>query len=190
MDQHRADLILDYLWAGRRAERALRVFALLDAARDPRIFAELRHAPLERHCLFDQPIPLLLEKSSPHLVRLERAEPFTRFVLDEGFGHSWGVFLTSVMPVQRLLAHFRSVWQTRDDKGRQAYFRFYDPRVLRMYMPTVRDEANLRSIFGPVARYFLETEDGRGLLDYGRNLGELTSHTLVFDPPATAEGRP
>ena len=44
-------------------------------------------------------------------------------------------------------------------------FRFYDPRVLRVYLPTCTgDEAE--EFFGPVPEILAESEDGGSLLSY------------------------
>jgi hypothetical protein len=184
LDNGRMQRIIDHLWEAQQRERSLRVYALIDAARDRRIYPRLKSVELEWHCLFDQAVPELLARSSPHLVRLEPDAPFTRFMLQEGFGENWNIFFTSIMPVTRLLTHFRALWQTVDEQGRPAYFRFYDPRVFRVYMPTVRDLPNLRTVFGPVSRYFVESEDGVALIEFGRNVGLLTSRELALAGPS------
>ena len=47
--------------------------------------------------------------------------------------------------------------------GRVVNFRFYDPRVFRVYLPTC-NEAEAEFVFGPFESFFLEDEDpGHGL---------------------------
>ena len=49
--------------------------------------------------------------------------------------------------------------------GRILIFRYYDPRVLRVYLPTCRlDE--LQTVFGPVTSYLVESENGDGLIEF------------------------
>jgi hypothetical protein len=38
------------------------------------------------------------------------------------------------------------------------FFRYYDPRVLRVYLPTCNAE-EIRSVFGPISAYIAEDED-------------------------------
>ena len=45
-----------------------------------------------------------------------------------------------------------------NEDGKPLYFRFYDPRVFRVYLPTC-NESELEIIFGPVSRYLVESED-------------------------------
>ena len=44
------------------------------------------------------------------------------------------------------------------------YFRYYDPRVLRTYLPTC-NEQEMRTVFGPVLRYIVEDEDHDRLVE-------------------------
>jgi hypothetical protein len=53
--------------------------------------------------------------------------------------------------------------QTPD--GPKRFFRYYDPRVLRNFLPTC-DAAQLREMFGPVDRFDLEAPDSSSLLRY------------------------
>ena len=43
--------------------------------------------------------------------------------------------------------------------GEMVYFRYYDPRVLQVYLPTCRRD-EIKIIYGPVLRYI--AEDARG----------------------------
>lgn len=45
----------------------------------------------------------------------------------------------------------------RDEQGRSMYFRYYDPRVLGVYLPMCTEEEK-RAAFGPVARMMYESE--------------------------------
>ena len=52
------------------------------------------------------------------------------------------------------------------------YFRYYDPRVLRIYLPACNKE-ELATIFGPVRRYVLEGEEKEMVIEYQAAGGEL-----------------
>ena len=64
--------------------------------------------------------------------------------------------------MRRHLRHFLEV-QLPD--GKQVYFRFYDPRVLRVFLPTcTADEIN--QFFGPIKQYLMEDEKPDKLLQF------------------------
>ena len=50
-------------------------------------------------------------------------------------------------------------------EGENLYFRYYDPRVLRIYLPTCNQE-EMATLFGPVTAYLLEDKDPDLLLRF------------------------
>ena len=81
-----------------------------------------------------------------------------------GWGNSWGVFLR-IGDFSRLRPHLRSFLRVTDEAGTVMFFRYYDPRVLRAYLPTCQPE-ELRAVFGPIDSYLVEGEDGTSLIEY------------------------
>jgi hypothetical protein len=156
-----AGRILARLWEG-GGDAA--VFALLDAARDERIWPLVRRSRLDYRCLFLGDVPPALAAAAPYLVDLSPRSPFTRQILELGWGNSWGVFVRAPVILQDLRRHFRRLLQVRDESGRPMFFRFYDPRVLRTYLPTCTLQ-ELRLVFGPVEAFCLEGEEGEALLE-------------------------
>jgi hypothetical protein len=63
-----------------------------------------------------------------------------------------------------------------DETGKPLYFRYYDPSVLRVFLPTCSAD-ELRSLFGPIVRYMVEEKDANALIVYScpdRRLGAQT----------------
>ena len=46
----------------------------------------------------------------------------------------------------------------RESDKSEMYFRFYDPRVLSVFLPTC-SPPQVRQLFGPVSAFFVESED-------------------------------
>lgn len=152
--------------------RDVPAYALLDGARDPRVFdfAASGSAPYE--CLYAGNLPYELAEVAPYLVQLLPDQPLPGEILDAGWGESWGVFLQSTAPLETLRRHFRRFLRVKTEDGRQLLFRFYDPRVLRAYLPTCNDE-ELATFFGPVDRFLVEAHGGDGLDVYTFERGIL-----------------
>ena len=72
-----------------------------------------------------------------------------------------GVLLESDAPLDALCDHLRHVFVAMDEEGQEYFFRFYDPRVLRTFLPTCRPE-ELREFFGPIRRLVAEDDAGKG----------------------------
>jgi Domain of unknown function (DUF4123) len=105
-------------------------------------------------------------------LRLAPGQAYTEEFFGRGFPAGWGVVLASSAPSRELRRHLRRFLRVRSD-GRILGFRYYDPRVLQIYLPTCTP-AETAAFFGPVQSI---AAPGRG--------GELT----VFRP-AQAEPQP
>ena len=152
-----AERLLDEILAPFPEIEGTAAFALLDAARDERIYPAVMRADAPWSCLYRGDAAATMAEVAPYLVQLDRNSRFPHWVLAQGGGNSWGVFLNTVVTLETLRAHFRRLILVQLPDGRAVYFRFYDPRVLRVYLPTCTpDEA--ASIFGPVDRFVMENE--------------------------------
>jgi hypothetical protein len=121
------------------------VHAIVDGARDPRIFELLLRTGLEYTCLFAGRLSPSLRAAAPYLVHLAPGVNFTRQFFSEGWGNSWGVLTVAPADVTlpRLRRHLRTLLRVQDEAGRKLLFRFYDPRVLRVYLPTCTGDDSL-----------------------------------------------
>lgn len=163
-------------------DRPPALFALLDGARDQQIVPKLRASGVEARCLFDGELQPVLAAAAPYIVALEPAAPFTRMLLAQGWGDAWGVFLTSTASLGALRRHFRRFLRVADERGRPLMFRFYDPRVLRVYLPTCTAE-ELELVFGPVTAFLIEDGGGQGTR-MRRAGGRLDAAPTEFSPSA------
>jgi hypothetical protein len=135
------------------------IYAVLDAARSPDVLANLLKLDGGWSCLYRGESADSLGAVAPYLVQLDPAGGATQWVIDKGIGDSWGILVVSPAPFEELHHHFRKFLLVQDEEGRTLYFRFYDPRVLRVFLPTCTPE-EAKDFFGPISRFFLEeTED-------------------------------
>ena len=52
-------------------------------------------------------------------------------------------------------------------------FRYYDPRVLSLYLPTCNAE-EVTSLFGPVSRFLMESDGVKAVLMFENKSGKLS----------------
>ena len=155
------------------------LWAILDCARDRRIYSELAVSRLDYQCLYAGDLPTELKLVAPHIVELSPRYALTRSLVTQGWGEHWGVFVR-IADATKLRHHLRKMLTVSAEDGRKLLFRFYDPRVLRRYLPTcTRDE--LATVFGPVTHYLAEGPGPREALQtYGFDGTQLavTHHVL------------
>jgi Domain of unknown function (DUF4123) len=176
MPDTRVNAILDRLWPP-GSPRWMKVCAILDGARDPRIFRAVDATTLDKSCLYAGRLPFVVQEVAPYLIVLERDDKFTRYLLQEGWGQSWGIYLRSETPLPTLRRHFRTLLKVKAEDGRRLIFRWYDPRVLRAYLPTCLPD-ELRAVFGPVDNFYMESRSSSALLEYHLESGHLKQSTF------------
>ncbi|WP_162604873.1 DUF4123 domain-containing protein [Geomonas ferrireducens] len=154
-----------------------RAFALLDGAAQPDLLATLTHYQPEHYCLLRGQLAPDLAAVAPYLVTLEPEAPFTDWVMSL-WGLSSGVLGVSRRDLHWLNRHFRSLILI-EHADRQAYFRYYDPVVLRNYLPTCT-EVELRAFFGDVEFFIVEDEEPGVALIYGFDGEVLRQHMVAL----------
>ena len=178
--------IEEVLWP--RGERR-DIWMIVDGARDPSIFPVLLGCHLNYSCLYSHVRPAL-EAAAPYLVQLEYLDSDTRRILKRAWGKSWGILLKCDLRVDRLRRHLRQFLVVRDQRGNRLVFRYYDPRVLRVYLPASAAE-ELRSVFGPIQFFWTEGESPEDMLEFGLDVsGNLLPRTLAVDPSRRSQESP
>lgn len=135
----------------------LSVFAIFDGASVKNLIKNLYQHEPEFCCLYRGQLEPDTATVAPYLVRLEPDAEFTQWVMGEGWGVHWGVFVLSAADLRTLRNHFREFLRVELPDRRQVLFRFYDPRVLRCFLPSCNAE-ELAKFFGPVQALVAEGE--------------------------------
>ncbi|HEU5115743.1 MAG TPA: DUF4123 domain-containing protein [Isosphaeraceae bacterium] len=138
------------------------LFAILDAARDPLIYARLLECEEQYQSLYEGPKGDQLALVAPYLVALPPRSRFLRTLIREGWGQSWGIYCTGSVSFSELRNHLRKLLTVKTEEGKTLLFRFYDPRVLRPFLPTC-SRSELTEFFGPIRLFASEAADSAEL---------------------------
>jgi hypothetical protein len=144
------------------------LYAVLDAARNPKIIALLSHSRHEFRSLYEGNAAVDLALHAPYIVRLPEESPLLEKLACQAWGKSMGLYLTSRLPLEDVRHHLRHFLMAEIEGGKPVYFRFYDPRVLRVYLPTCTD-AERREFFGPIEVVLLEGEPCSQVFQFSPN---------------------
>lgn len=148
------------------------VFGVIDGASAPGLLPALRRAGVQHCCLYSGELAPDLAAAAPHLVLLTPDDQFTQRFLTEGWGRHWGIVATAREDLRAMRKHFRTFLTVKGPSGKRLYFRYYDPRVLRTFLPTC-DAGQLGMVFGPVRRYVCEGTQGATGNEYRIEKGKL-----------------
>ncbi len=135
------------------------LFAILDAARDPRIL-ELLHGSIDEHrSLYEGPQGDALAEVAPYLVRLHPGSHLLELLVEEGWGKSWGVYVVSPLSFKDLRRHFRRfLFVQQESSEDRLYFRFYDPRTSNIVLPILPPDQH-REFFNNITSLILEAHN-------------------------------
>ena len=175
------DCVRKLLWPP--GESQGHVFAILDGARNPRIFGAVDAARVDRTCLYSvnlhwpgEELPWKLIGAAPYLVELEPESELSSLVISQGWHDNWGIFSRAKSDLGKLRRHFRDLLVVRDPRNRKLMFRYYDPRVLRVYLPSCNAE-ELRTFFGPVDELIVPGIKSHTAVRYRIERGRLAQDT-------------
>ena len=133
------------------------LYALLDASREPSGLNVILESKEEYQSLYEGAQGAQLAHFAPYLIRVPQKSALLDTLVHQAWSKSWGVFLTSDKPLKDLRTHFRHFLTVKLPDGTQVYFRYYDPRVLRLFLPTCLPEETTQ-FFGPVKHFLMEAE--------------------------------
>jgi hypothetical protein len=166
---------------------------IVDSARDRRIFGLLLECFYSSHSsLFATPLPPKLESVAPYLVPLDYDDNKTRKFLSNAWGNNWGMFIRCDTSQDRLRRHLRNFVSVRDPRGQRLLFRYYDPRILRTYLPTCTTQ-ELEYVFGPIECFLSESKVIEDMIEFRFDRGKLAQRTVSLEtglPRAAGPPRP
>ena len=143
------------------------VYAVLDGASIEQLPQLLWEHEPENICLYRGQLEPDMASVAPYLVKLEYDHPFTKLVCEKGWGKHWGIFAITPAEVniRDMRKHFRRFLMVYSPENKLIYFRYYDPRVLKVYLPTCNAD-EIKIVFGPISCYIIEDEDSSVLLRF------------------------
>lgn len=136
------------------------LYGVLDAARDP-LITDLLHTHDDLFYSLYEGAGEEVEAVGPFLVAFRRDSPLLRTLLDH-WGDSWGVLFNAGIDFIGMRKHLRKFLRVASESKVNLYFRFYDPRVLRTFLPSCAP-SELSHFFGPIHRFVFESGRTTGL---------------------------
>ncbi len=127
----------------------------------------------------------LLTTIAPYLFAYQPESEFGKWLFEKGWGNAWGVFVEANVSIEDLRYHFRKFLLIKTEDNKELYFRFYDPPVLRMFLPTCNAH-QLKEFFGPIKKFSMEANDTGNALEFTIENGTLV--TREIDKQTFAEG--
>lgn len=152
-------------------------YILLDAARMEVRIEEAKELNPYHQSLYKGRSEEDLAAVAPYLFPVLEGSNFLDWFIEEGWGDAWGVIVSSRVTFETCYKHFRNFLLVKTEEGEELYFRFYDPRVLRIFLPTC-DKEQILEFFGPVDFFATEGENPEEAIIFQHIDGQLTVDTI------------
>jgi hypothetical protein len=141
------------------------LYAMADSARAPELVEAARKTKgIALKSLLIGPMGNAIAQAAPYIIGMALDSPFMEN-WSRHFGGSAGILLTTPADMDTLFEHLRDIFIAKTEDGEKYYFRYYDPRVLRGYLPTCTRE-EVGHFFGPIRAFYVEGEEPGVLLRY------------------------
>jgi hypothetical protein len=146
-----------------RRESGEKLYGVVDAARDKELAFEgaLRYG-WRLQWLFGENTAAHMRDVAPYLVPITCASSYPypeSEYLDlwaAHLGRGAGILVLTSATDGAIHAHLSNLFVSADQEGSDYFFRFYDPRVLRSFLP-VCDAEEAEELFGPLTTIVLES---------------------------------
>lgn len=116
------------------------IYAIIDGAACPELRFKLYRWQPVYSCLWSGKLEPDLEEVAPYMVKLERGAVFTEWLIKEGWGKHWNIFVETPLAPAPFRKQIRKLQLVKSPEGKTLLFRFYDPRVIEMFIPTCEPE--------------------------------------------------
>jgi hypothetical protein len=135
-----------------------RLYGIVDAAQEKDLAFEARDR-------FNLPIRMLFQgeaaqyatEIAPYLIPIDPASEYL-----ESWARRWGknagILLTTAADPGKLFRHLREIFVVKGEEGQEYFFRYYDPRVLRTFLPTCTPQ-EAAEFFGPISLFLVEADE-------------------------------
>ena len=143
-------------------------YLLLDGARVDAALDNIRKNNEDHACLYKGKSEQALAGQAPYLFTFSEKIHVGMEYLQHGWQDHWGILFDTSYPIEAMINHFRKFLIVQTEDFKELYFRFYDPRVLRLFLPTC-DSKQLKEFFGPINHFYCADEDPDYVLIFSLN---------------------
>lgn len=162
----KTEYICDYFRELLAKNEKSKLYCILDCAQDKLIYKMLTLSNVTKYCLYKKQVHFPGERLTselaavaPYLVECKPDDQFLSNALYHGWGKNWCTFVFSDRTPEIVYEHCSGNLLAITEEGDTVQFRYFDPRILRLYLPSCTS-TELKIFFGPVAAYCCEDEIG------------------------------
>ena len=132
LDKKEIEQVKETLFSG-----ASFIYAVIDGAACPDLRFKLYDWEPNSACLWSGALEPDLEEVAPYLVLLDRESTFTHWLVSHGWNNNWNIFVNSTLDFKAFKKQIRKFLRVKSPERKNMVFRFYDPRVLDVFLENI-----------------------------------------------------
>jgi len=156
--------VMDFL-LDQAEKKSCNLYVIVDSARNDEVFKYFLTDNVTFKSLFDGKMDIKYYGVSGFLVECKNDSTLFNWLTDKAWGSNCCIFLISKTSFDEVLKHFQKFIRVYLEDDDIVYFRFYDPRVLRVYLPTCNNK-EIKTFFGEIESFFAESENPQFLTEF------------------------
>lgn len=122
-----------------------------------------------------------IKEISPLIFRFSANSKFCEWFYLNCWGGFCGVLISAkTFSIYDLFGHFKNFLTIQTEDNEVLYFRFYDPRVLKIFLPTC-DQNQLLEFFGPIESFICEGDTKEEAIRFWHQNGTLMQEVLTVE---------
>jgi hypothetical protein len=142
------------------------VYTVIDGASAPILLGKLAEYEPKYSCLFRGELSIEMAEVAPYMVKLEADDEFTNWLLEYATESPCCIFAKTESDFLTLRKHFRSFLRVQSPEGNTLHFRYYDPRVLSVYLPSCEEEENKVLYAGVIEQFLVFVQNEQTLKEF------------------------
>lgn len=139
-------------------DQDLSTYAVIDGASAADLRFKLWELKPEHCCLWAGKLEQDMAEVAPYLVKLNRGDEFSTWLIENAWGERWNIFLTTDVNFKAIRKHLRQFLTIKDPSGETLFLRYYDPSILKL-MLNIFDESQLALFFKTVQSFYIDEKD-------------------------------
>ncbi len=156
------------------------LYGIIDSARNEDVFRYLISGNATYQSLLEGTMDVHSFGASGFLVECKKDSLLFNWMTTEAWGDSCCIFFTSKSPFEELFIHLQQFNRVYIEDEDVVLFRYYDPRVLRVYLPTCNHN-EIETFFGDIKTFFAEDKDPSEVITFSKasdSSGEVFKRTI------------
>ncbi|MEH6458733.1 DUF4123 domain-containing protein [Chitinimonas sp. JJ19] len=146
-----------------------RPYAVVDASHGEQAYELITRWGEHAHCLYSGQEATTLARYAPYLLELRENSAALMELLEQAWQLNWAIFVDGAADWQKVRLQLKKSLFVLDENKDRHYFRYYDARILRLFLPTASKEQAAQFFGEDIYAFYAKTVNPQQWVEYRRS---------------------